>query len=43
MAWQRNNSSIRKALEGVSLADLQTRRDPLPTLHAELRGAAAVR
>ena len=36
-------SSIRKALEGVSLADLQTRRDPLPTLHAELRDAAAVR
>ena len=42
-AWQRINSSIRKALEGVSLADLQTRRDPLPTLHAELRDAAAVR
>jgi hypothetical protein len=27
----------------VSLADLQTRRDPLPNLHADLRDAAAVR
>jgi hypothetical protein len=31
-----------KALEGVSLADLQTRRDPA-NLHADLRSAAAVR
>ena len=42
-AWQRINSSIRKALEGVSLADLQTRREPLPTLRADLRDAAAAR
>lgn len=40
-AWQRINSSIRKALEGVSLADLQERREPLPHLHADLRQAAA--
>jgi len=42
-AWQRINHSIRRALEGVSLADLQTRRDPLPTLHTGLRAAAAAR
>jgi FeS assembly SUF system regulator len=42
-AWQRINHSIRRALEGVSLADLQDRREPLPTLHTELRGAAAAR
>lgn len=41
--WQRINQSIRKALEGVSLADLQTRREPLPTLRADLRDAAAAR
>ena len=40
-AWQRINSSIRKALEGVSLADLQNRREPLPNLRADLRDAAA--
>ena len=40
-AWQRINSSIRKALEGVSLADLQIRREPLPSLRADLRAAAA--
>ncbi len=45
MAWQRINHSIRKALESVSLADLQQRRDPLPPpdLTAGLRTAAAVR
>jgi FeS assembly SUF system regulator len=42
-AWQRINSSIRKALEGVSLADLQNRRDALPSLRTELRDAAAAR
>ena len=41
MAWQRINSSIRKALEGVSLADLQARREPLPNLRTDLRQAAA--
>jgi FeS assembly SUF system regulator len=40
-AWQRINSSIRKALENVSLADLQDRRNPLPTLRADLRSAVA--
>ena len=39
-AWQRINHSIRKALEGVSLADLQDRREPLPTLRSDLREAA---
>jgi FeS assembly SUF system regulator len=29
-AWQKINWSIRKALETVSLADLQTKADPLP-------------
>jgi FeS assembly SUF system regulator len=43
MAWQRINRSIRNALEGVSLADLQDRRDPLPHLRADLRTAAAAR
>jgi len=42
-AWQRINSSIRKALEGVTLADLQNRRDPLPNLRGDLRDAAAAR
>jgi FeS assembly SUF system regulator len=42
-AWQRINSSIRKALEGVTLADLQSRREPLPDLRADLRDAAAAR
>jgi len=40
-AWQRINHSIRKALEGVSLADLQVRREPLPSLHSDLRKTAA--
>jgi FeS assembly SUF system regulator len=45
MAWQRINRSIRKALEGVSLADLQHLREPLPPpdLHTDLRAAAAAR
>ena len=42
-AWQRINHSIRRALEGVSLADLQARRDHLPNLRADLRAAAAAR
>jgi FeS assembly SUF system regulator len=40
-AWQRINSSIRKALEDITLADLQNRREPLPNLRADLRNAAA--
>lgn len=40
-AWQRINTSIRQALEGVSLADLQARREPLPNLRTNLRQAAA--
>ena len=40
-AWQRINHSIRQALEGITLADLQTRRETLPVLRAELRRAAA--
>ena len=40
-AWQRINHSIRRALEGVSLADLQVRSEPLPTLHSDLRKIAA--
>jgi FeS assembly SUF system regulator len=42
-AWQRINHSIRRALEGVSLADLQDRRDHMPTLRADLRAAAGAR
>lgn len=42
-AWQRINSSIRRALEGISLADLQNRREPLPDLRADVREAAAAR
>ncbi|MEO8467857.1 MAG: SUF system Fe-S cluster assembly regulator [Gammaproteobacteria bacterium] len=42
-AWQRINHSIRKALEGVSLADLKARRAPLPSLHGDLRKTAATR
>jgi FeS assembly SUF system regulator len=42
-AWQRINHSIRKALEGVTLADLQDRREPMPTLRADLREAAGAR
>jgi FeS assembly SUF system regulator len=42
-AWQRINHSIREALESVSLADLQQRREPLPSLRADLRAAAAAR
>ena len=45
MAWQRINSSIRKALQGVTLADLQHRSQPLPPpdLSAGLRETAAAR
>ena len=41
-AWQRINSSIRKALESVSLADLQNEARPLPPpdLRSGLVGAA---
>lgn len=42
-AWQRINASIRKALEDISLEDLQTRREPLPTLRADFRATAAAR
>jgi FeS assembly SUF system regulator len=42
-AWQRINHSIRRALETVSLADLQEPREPLPTLRHELRKAAVAR
>jgi FeS assembly SUF system regulator len=42
-AWQRVNTSIRRALEDISLEDLQTRREPLPNLRADLREAAAAR
>jgi FeS assembly SUF system regulator len=42
-AWQRINHSIRKALEGVSLADLQARPVLLPNLHGDLRKIAAAR
>jgi FeS assembly SUF system regulator len=42
-AWQRINSSIRRALEGVSLTDLQNRRDALSNLRTGLRDAAAAR
>ena len=42
-AWQRINSSIRKALEGVSLADLQIRREPLPSLRTDLRDGGGAR
>jgi FeS assembly SUF system regulator len=42
-AWQRINASIRKALESISLEDLQTRHEPLPNLRAELREAATGR
>jgi FeS assembly SUF system regulator len=44
MAWQRINQSIRKALDDVTLADLQQRREPLPlpNLRAGLQRAAGV-
>jgi FeS assembly SUF system regulator len=42
-AWQRINHSIREALESVSLADLQQRREPLPKLSADIRSAALAR
>jgi FeS assembly SUF system regulator len=42
-AWQRINHSIRRALEGVTLADLQQRRDHLPDLREGLREATAGR
>jgi FeS assembly SUF system regulator len=43
-AWQRINQSIRRALQQVSLADLQRRTEPLPPLElkrAALGGAAS--
>jgi FeS assembly SUF system regulator len=45
MAWQRINQSIRKALDGVTLADLQQRREPLPppNLRAGLQRTASAR
>jgi FeS assembly SUF system regulator len=45
MAWKRINLSIRKALQSVTLADLQRLREPLPPpdLRAGLRTAAAAR
>ncbi|HLF12975.1 MAG TPA: SUF system Fe-S cluster assembly regulator [Gammaproteobacteria bacterium] len=45
MAWQRINHSIRTALQQVSLADLQTRTEPLPppNLKRGLSKVAAVR
>jgi FeS assembly SUF system regulator len=45
LAWQRINRSIRKALEDVTLADLQQRREPLPPpdLRVGLRKAASAR
>ena len=45
MAWQRINQSIRIALDGVSLKDLQDRREPLPppNLRAGLHTIAAGR
>lgn len=42
-AWQRINHSIRRALETVSLADLQQPHEPLPALRHELRKAAVAR
>ena len=42
-AWQRINSSIRKALEAISLEELQTRHEPLPDLRTDLREATAAR
>jgi FeS assembly SUF system regulator len=42
-AWQRINSSIRRALEDVTLADLQERREPLPDLRSNLRTAPLAR
>ncbi len=45
MAWQRINSSIRKALQGVTLADLRHRSQPLapPDLSEGLRETAGAR
>ena len=45
MAWQRINHSIRRALQDVTLADLQQRREPLPppNLRAGLSKTAGVR
>jgi FeS assembly SUF system regulator len=45
VAWQRINHSIRKALESVTLADLQQQREPLPPpdLRVGLRKAASAR
>jgi Rrf2 family protein len=45
MAWQRINQSIRQALDDVTLADLQQRREPLPppNLRAGLHRAAGTR
>jgi FeS assembly SUF system regulator len=45
MAWQRINRSIRRALQDVSLADLQASREPLPPpdLRSGLGKVAAAR
>ncbi|HUL82786.1 MAG TPA: SUF system Fe-S cluster assembly regulator [Gammaproteobacteria bacterium] len=45
LAWQRINVSIRRALQGVSLADLRHRRQPLeePDLRAGLRDTPRAR
>lgn len=42
-AWQRINSSIRRALQEVTLADLQERREPLFDLRSPLREATVAR
>jgi FeS assembly SUF system regulator len=42
-AWQRINHSIRKALEGISLADLKDCRELLPNLRTDLHPTAAAR
>jgi FeS assembly SUF system regulator len=42
-AWQRINHSIRKALEGISLADLKDCRELLPNLRADVHNTAAAR
>jgi FeS assembly SUF system regulator len=45
LAWQRINQSIRQALDDVTLADLQQRREPLPrpNLRAGLHRVAGAR
>jgi FeS assembly SUF system regulator len=42
-AWQRINQSIRSALDGISLADLQERREPLPNLRSDLHKMVEIR